>query len=147
MTERRAVVFGLFAAGLIAAPAAAAEIRGPLEATFVSCYDGDTCRFEVVIWPGLTVHTAVRLRGVDAPEIRGQCDEEKAQAAAARDFVSERLEAAERITLLDVEPGKYAGRVVADLVIDGVHVAELLIAEGLARPYDGGKRAGWCAAA
>jgi len=29
-------------------------------------------------------------------------------------------------------------------MIDGVNLADSLISNGLARPYDGGKRDGWC---
>ena len=36
--------------------------------------------------------------------------------------------------------GKYAGRVVARVVVDGEDLAEELIAAGLARAYDGGRR-------
>ena len=35
-------------------------------------------------------------------------------------------------------------RPLGDLVIDGVNVRETLISEGLARPYNGGYRKGWC---
>ena len=35
-------------------------------------------------------------------------------------------------------------RVLATVLADGVDVACVLIADGLGRPYNGGKRQGWC---
>ena len=42
--------------------------------------------------------------------------------------------------------GKYAGRVIADVITAKGNVATILITEGHARKYDGGKRKGWCPA-
>ena len=36
------------------------------------------------------------------------------------------------------------GRVDATVIADGADVGKVLIEEGLARPYSGGKRRGWC---
>lgn len=135
----------LAAALALSWPALAADVTpGPVEAAFVSCYDGDTCRFDALVWPGITIHTAVRLRGVDTPEIAGQCDAEKAAAIAARDFIASRLSGASSIVLTAIEPDKYGGRVIATVLIDGASATDLLIADGHARAYDGGKREGWC---
>ena len=50
-----------------------------------------------------------------------------------------------RVTLRNVKLGKYAGRVVADVIIeDGRSLADILITADLARSYDGGTREGWC---
>jgi hypothetical protein len=43
-----------------------------------------------------------------------------------------------------VEPDKFAGRVDADVIVDGRPIAAVLVAEGLARPYTGGARQSWC---
>ena len=93
-------------------------------------------------WPGLTARTKVRVAGVDTPEIRGKCQAEKDKAVRARDFV--RATVGARVQLTDVRHGKYAGRVVADVWVDGRKLSELLIAENLGRPYHGGRRQGWC---
>src|SRR2546423_372402 len=47
--------------------------------------DGDTFEARVSVWPGLDITTKVRLRGIDAPELRARCADELAQAQAARD--------------------------------------------------------------
>ena len=124
--------------------AQAETVPGPFKARYVSCYDGDTCRFDLHVWLGLTMHTSVRLRGVDTPEIAGACDVEKKIAVAARDFMRAKLVLASSVWVLNVEDDKFGGRVLADLMIDGRSAATLLIDAGLARPYDGGIRQSWC---
>lgn len=127
---------------LLLATPAAAEIN--TSAKVVSAYDGDTFKAEAQIWPGLTWRGSVRVRGVDTPEIRGKCAEEKELAIAARDFVRGLL-IGETVTLARVKKGKYAGRVVASVLLaDGTNLADVLIAADLGRSYEGGKREGWC---
>ena len=96
--------------------------------------DGDTLRCG---------RERVRVMGLDAPELRARCPAELALARAARD----RLEAliARGVTL---EPhGRDRYRRLLAVVRDrqGRDVAQLLIGEGLARPYTGRtRRGGWC---
>ncbi|MBF0295594.1 MAG: thermonuclease family protein [Magnetococcales bacterium] len=108
-------------------------------------YDGDTIRFDIPgVHPLLGENIPVRVRGVDAPEIRAQCPEEKERAMRAKAMVREQLSKATRITLIEVGRDKYF-RIVARVVADGVDVGEMLIGAGLAVPYNGGtKTMGWC---
>lgn len=136
----------LFIAILLLAPVpgiAAEVIPGPVHAEVVSVYDGDTFTADAHPWPQITTRVSVRVNGVDTPEIRGKCPAEKEKAKAARDFVKTTLKGA-NITLRNVKLGKYAGRVIADVFVNGAPLAEVLIAAGLARPYEGGAREGWC---
>ncbi len=48
------------------------------------------------------------------------------------------------VQIKNVKHGKYAGRVVADVLVGGEKLSDMLIAEGLGRPYEGGRREGWC---
>ncbi len=82
------------------------------------------------------------MAGVDTPEIRGKCQAEKDLAVRARNFV--RATAGATVQLTDVRLGKYAGRVIAEVWVNGQKLADLLIAENLGRPYHGGRREGWC---
>ncbi|MFD2206652.1 thermonuclease family protein [Kiloniella antarctica] len=126
---------------LISAPALADGLAVP--ADVISVYDGDTFKANAHPWPGMTMNVSIRVNGVDTPEIRGKCQAEKDTAIAARDYVREVL--GESVILKNVKRGKYAGRVVADVYLeDGRNLTELLIAAGLGRAYDGGKRSGWC---
>jgi len=108
-------------------------------------YDGDTIRFDIPgVHPLLGKNIPVRVRGVDAPEIRARCPEEKALAQRAKAMVRERLSNATRIILMEVGRDKYF-RIVAKVVADGMDVGEMLIDAGLAVPYDGGRKlTGWC---
>ena len=134
----KAIILAIFA--LLTSAALASEQRVP--ATVLSVYDGDTITVEARIWPGLTWKGGVRVRGVDTPEIRGKCAAEKAAAIAARDFV--RAAVGDAVILAGVARGKYAGRVVADVVLsDGRDLATVLIEAGYA-PYEGGRRREWC---
>ncbi len=125
-----------------AATAAADPIPGPINARVVSVYDGDTLTVDAEPWPSVTIRTAVRVAGVDTPEIRGKCQAEKDLAVQARDFVLATVGA--QVQLANVRHGKYAGRVVADVWVSGRKLSDLLIPENLGRPYQGGRREGWC---
>ncbi len=139
-------LIGVLVAGAIAVAgyvAAGETLEGPYEAAVVRVVDGDTIRVRARIWLGTDVELLVRIDGIDTPEIRGKCPREKELAARAR-ALTESLVAGGAVRLHDVRYGKYAGRVVARVVVDGADIANLLLAAGLAHPYDGGARAGWC---
>jgi len=126
---------------ILAVPAWATTFE---KVTLVSVYDGDTITVTLLgVHPLFGERIAVRIRGIDTPEIRGKCQEEKEGAIAARDFLRELLARAARIDLVDVMRGKFF-RIVATVRADGVDVAAALVKNGLGRPYGGGKREGWC---
>lgn len=111
--------------------------------TIVDIYDGDT--FFITIPdcdPLLCEKLGVRVRGIDTPEIRGKCEKEKQLARQAK-LATEQFLHGGLVELKRVERGKYY-RLVADVEVDGGLLSDHLINLGLARPYDGGHRAGWC---
>lgn len=133
------------ALAVVLAPTAAVgaeAVPGPINARVVSVYDGDTLTVDAEPWPGLTARTSVRVAGVDTPEIRGKCQAEKDQAIRARDWV--RATVGAEVQLTNIRLGKYAGRVIAEVWVNGRKLSDLLIAGNLGRPYDGGRREGWC---
>ena len=116
------------------------------DVTLNGCYDGDTCTFTISgVHPLLGERIGVRVRGIDAPEIRGKCEAEKALARAARDRLRALLAEAVRIDLVNVSRGKYF-RIIADVEADGINVADVLLREGLGRGYSGEARRTWCVA-
>jgi len=133
-----------FVLALLAPTAAAAEtIAGPIAAEVLAAVDGDTLGVRARIWPGIAAAAAVRLRGLDAPELKGKCPAERQAAARAQARLKEL--AGRAVTLTEIAPDKFGGRVLARVRgADGRELAQVLIAEGLARPYAGGKRGGWC---
>ncbi|MEZ8029977.1 thermonuclease family protein [Enterovibrio norvegicus] len=109
-----------------------------------SIYDADTFRVNIEGWPAIVgEHVPVRVKGVDAPEIRGKCKTEKHLARVAKQFTVEQLRTAKEIRLMNIERGKYF-RLLADVEIDGQLLADKLIKAGIARPYQGGRRGTWC---
>lgn len=106
--------------------------------------DGDTFEARVHLWQGLDITTRVRLRGIDAPELKARCLEESRMAQASRDALTAMLREGS-VTIFNVGPDKYNGRVVADVATRGTpNVSAALIAAGHGRLYQGGHRNGWC---
>lgn len=110
----------------------------------VRVIDGDTFDAQAHIWPGQTLRVRVRLRGIDAPEIRSRCAAEKAAGERARAALEGMIGGA-TVRMRNIAGGKYYGRVLADVTTEtGEAVAERLLADALARPYRGGRRESAC---
>ena len=127
-------------------PAATRSVAtvGSYRAEILSVVDGDTFDARVHIWPGLDVTTKVRLRGIDAPEFKARCGEERQRAEAARDALAGMLGEG-GVTIGRVGLDKYGGRVLAEATTPAItNVSAALLAKGLVRPYDGGRRESWC---
>ena len=125
-------------------PATAADYAWPV----VRVVDGDTVAVDASAdLPPELADLRVRLRGVDTPEKggRAKCDSERDAGQAATAFTEQAIAGAATIVVRDPEWGKWGGRVIADLVLDGNSLTESLIAAGHGRAYDGGKRGSWCA--
>jgi endonuclease YncB( thermonuclease family) len=134
----------LLALGPPGSAAAAEVLPGPYHASVERVIDGDTLAVRVSVWLGQELRVLVRVRGVDAPELRGDCDAEKARARNAQAALA-RLVAGGPVVLTAIEGDKYYGRVVADVTTsEGNHVGLALISGGFVRPYDGAARSGWC---
>lgn len=119
-------------------------IAGPIEARVIRVVDGDTFLAEARIWPRQTIEVSVRIRGIDAPELRSRCAAEKAAAERSRAALEE-LIASGPVTISNVGGGKYYGRVLADVATkDGVQVATALLEKALVRVYRGGRRVRYC---
>jgi len=142
-----AVVAVAAALGLALAAPASETVPGPIAARVLRIVDGDTLVVRARIWLGQDVETAVRLAGVDAPELHGACPQERDLAVAARALVADAV-AAGTVTLRNIRRDKYGGRVLARVGIPGgADLGAVLLAARLARPYHGGRRGGWCARA
>jgi len=110
----------------------------------ISVYDGDTFRVDINSLPPIVgKNIAIRVNGVDTPEIRGKCQYEKNLALEARDFVRVKLANAKEIKLTNLQRGKYF-RVVANVLVDGVSLERELLDNKLAYEYSGGKKLSWC---
>jgi endonuclease YncB( thermonuclease family) len=109
--------------------------------------DGDTFEARVHLEPGLDLNTRVRLRGIDAPELKAACAQELQMAEAATDALRALLGQGD-VRIFNIGPDKYSGRVVADVATRRTgNVSTAMLAAGHARSYGGGHRDGWCASA
>jgi endonuclease YncB( thermonuclease family) len=118
------------------------DVRHPVEV--IRTIDGDTFEARVHLWPGLDMTTRVRLRGIDAPELKASCPQELQMAEAAGLALRGLLEEGE-VTIYNIGPDKYNGRVVADAATRRTgNVSAALLAGGFARSYGGGRRGSWC---
>lgn len=111
-------------------------LPGPIPAEVIRVIDGDTIEVRAHIWPGHSVETRVRVAGIDTPELRRpDCEEERRLAYQARDHVIGLLPEGAPITLHEIKLGSFAGRVVADIAIEGERLSGHLLSLGLAQPY------------
>jgi endonuclease YncB( thermonuclease family) len=108
------------------------------------CYDGDTCYIDVPFLPDSLRKMSIRILGIDTPEIRGKCDKEKELALEAREFANKAFREANEIDYQDLAWDKYGGRLLTNVYLDGKLYSKMIIDAGLARPYDGGTKEGWC---
>jgi len=117
-------------------------VRHPVDV--LRTIDGDTFEARVHLSPGLEPTTRVRLRGVDAPELKAACPQELGLAEAAGGALRGLLGEG-GVTIYNIGPDKYNGRVVADVATRRTdNVSAALLAAGHARVYRGGHRASWC---
>jgi endonuclease YncB( thermonuclease family) len=102
--------------------------------------DGDTLDLDC---PG-EGFVRTRLIGFDTPEVSSPgCASELTLGTAATRALRDRIAASTEMRV-DFRGADHYGRRLARLSLDGTDVARPMIAEGLARPYHGGRRPSWC---
>lgn len=124
----------------------------------VSIHDGDTIVTSLTLPPPLNV-VSVRILGMDTPETpaksytttgklnRAKCVLEAERALAATAYLrSLQSQHGGAMTVKNFKYGAYAGRIVGEVYIGGINVAERMINLGYAVPYDGKSKrtTDWC---
>ncbi len=103
---------------------------------------------EIYVIDGDTIDIAdvrYRLIGFDTPETyRPECDSERQRGDQATARLRALIDVASEVALNVQQNRDKYGRWLATLEIDGRDVGDILIGEGLARRYNGGKRQRWC---
>lgn len=99
--------------------------------------DGDTVRTELDLGFDLRITLLARIDGVDAPE------KTTAAGKAVRDHVRQWCASQQSLIAVSIAKDKYAGRYLAELHGDFGPLADHLLAEKLARHYDGSARKPW----
>lgn len=108
--------------------------------------DGDTVEVHVDFLPKeLGDKLLVRVWGVDTPEKswRAKSDHERKLGEEATDFTKKQVQNGKNIKIHLIGWDKYGGRVLGDVIIDGVNLRESLIKNGYAREYYGDKKEDW----
>ncbi len=111
----------------------------------IKVIDGDTFRADINELPDIIgKNIRIRILGINAPEINGKCAFEKELAIKARDFVQILLNNADLVVLKNLNRGNFF-RLLAEVIVDGKNLGELLVANDLAVRYQGKKKSSWCA--
>jgi|TARA_B100000035_G_C20969738_1_gene540469 micrococcal nuclease len=100
--------------------------------------DGDTVDALVDLGFNTWKKVRIRMHGMNAPESRTRDLDEKARGIASKIRLEEILESGQ-FTLQSMGVGKF-GRCLGILYVDGSNVNQMLITEGHATEYYGGKR-------
>ena len=130
---------------LLASPSHAQEqmyIYKPVKIT-----DGDTIKLDVSKESPLIkkLGLSVRIKGIDTPEkgSKAKCDKENILGQQATVFTTY-LIGNKELLLSQVQNDKYGGRIVANVKVGGVDIAQELLKKGLARVYNGEEKKSWC---
>tara|TARA_B100000953_G_scaffold208570_1_gene172112 strand:+ start:76 stop:492 length:417 start_codon:yes stop_codon:yes gene_type:complete len=101
--------------------------------------DGDTVDVDIDLGFSVILYKQrIRLYGIDTPESRTKDKEEKFYGKLAAQFLKDQCKKGSCITLrtyLD-KKGKY-GRILGEIIVDGVNVNQLMIEEHMAVEYHG----------
>ena len=102
------------------------------------------------------IHTNIRIAGIDCAELHprhrlpngyfrstAEISHERKLAIAARQVVVDAFDESLSFEIRNPQFGKYAGRTVAEVWIQGVDIAQRLLDKGLAYPYSGGTKRRW----
>jgi len=103
--------------------------------TAISNYDGDTLKAELDLGMGIKCVATCRLLGLDTPEVK----KDKAAALAAKQRLTALLTSGPLVFQSTTKPDKY-GRLLVKVWAGGICVNDVLLAENLAVPYDGGTK-------
>ena len=117
-------------------PAGSRDVRHPVDV--IRTIDGDTFEARVHLPPDLHLITRVRLRGIDAPELKASCAQELQMAEAATAALRALLGEGD-VRIFNIGPDKYGGPRRSG------NVSTAMLAAGHVRSYAGGHRSGWCA--
>jgi endonuclease YncB( thermonuclease family) len=117
------------------------------DAKIVRVNDGDTVVIAAPFLPApLKPELAVRVYGVDTPEKghRAQCPSEAQRGEAATAFTKNAVASTQKHQVVLYGWDKFGGRVLGDMILNGVSLRAELIKNGFAREYYGEAKQSWC---
>lgn len=111
---------------------------------FVQVTDGDTVEMKFLPLHENLQKFLIRIAGIDTPETSKAATQiEREKGLEAKRYLEKWFDDAKEINLAPQKWGKWGGRAIADIQIDGKDVGREMIKRGLAVPYQGGKKADW----
>jgi endonuclease YncB( thermonuclease family) len=117
------------------------------DAKIVRVNDGDTVVIAAPFLPApLKPELAVRVYGVDTPEkgFRAQCPSEDQRGQAATAFTKNAVASTQKHQVIIYGWDKFGGRILGDMILNGVSLRAELIKNGFAREYYGEAKQSWC---
>lgn len=117
------------------------------DAKILRVNDGDTVVISAPFLPvPLKPELAVRIYGVDTPEkgFRAQCASEDQRGQAATAFTKKAVESTQKHQVIIYGWDKFGGRILGDMILNGVSLRAELIKNGYAREYYGEAKQSWC---
>lgn len=117
------------------------------DAKIVRVNDGDTVVISAPFLPApLKPELAVRIYGVDTPEkgFRAQCPSEDQRGQAATLFTKNAVATTQKHQVIIYGWDKFGGRILGDMILNGVSLRAELIRNGYAREYYGEAKQSWC---
>ena len=117
------------------------------DAKIVRAIDGDTIVIAAPYLPApLKPELGVRIFGVDTPEksFRAKCESEKVRGEQASVFVKDVIAGTKKHQVVLYDWDKFGGRVLGDILLDGMSLRDLLIKNSFARAYFGDAKQSWC---
>jgi endonuclease YncB( thermonuclease family) len=134
---------------MLATPAVAQKtpVGVTYDTTIVRAIDGDTIVVTAPYLPApLKPELGVRIFGVDTPEksFRAKCESEKKRGEQASIFTKDVIAATKKHQVVLYDWDKFGGRILGDILLDGMSLRDLLIKNGFAREYYGDAKPSWC---
>lgn len=123
----------------------------------IEVYDGDTIKTRAML-PSPLDKVSIRVLGIDTPEMpaksyeqtgklgRAKCEAEAELAIAAKEVVQTMVDQSYGwMEVTNYKWGKFGGRIVGEVTINGASVREILLMKGMAVEYHGEKKTkDWC---
>ena len=110
-------------------------------ATIRRVVDGDTVDITLDLGFDILYNNRIRLLGIDTPESRTRDLEEKKLGLAAKERVRELCPVGSTVTVKTTKDGRGKfGRILGEIYVGDVNVNKLLVEEGHAVEYFGGKK-------
>ena len=111
--------------------------------TIIKVRDGDTFIIDIPNIPDVFGNNiAVRIRGIDTPELNDKREEIRKISIQAKEELEKLFNSGYKIVLYNLGRDKYF-RLLASVKVGNIDVAEYMIKKGLAKSYNGGVKTSW----